>query len=356
MSGTALKPAWQAHTGDYPRAAAWHADGSALFVGDAAGRLYAYRASDGGLLWSTQAQEGGITALAAHPQEPLVASGGEDGRLRLLHADGSTIETVNCGRDWVLHLAWSPDGQRLAAATGRTLQLRDLQGTLVAEAGDHASTVAGLVWGLDEVVTACYGRIAIRDPRDATPRQAFEWKGSPISLALSPDGAVVACGSQDKTVRFWRRASGEDAEMAGYPGKPAALVFSHDSALLATAGAEYVAVWSFLHGGPEGTTPRILEAHLGMVTTLAFARGRHLLASGSKDGRVVVWDVESGDVESGDVESGNDGPTGIGVTGGGVESVLWSPGDDAVASIDAACGVCVWPTPGHGPEKPRTAG
>jgi WD40 repeat protein len=134
--------------------------------------------------------------------------------------------------------------------------------------------------------------------------------------------------------------------MAGYPGKPAALVFSHDSALLATAGAEYVAVWSFLHGGPEGTAPRILEAHPGMVTTLAFAHGRHLLASGSKDGRVVVWDTDSG----------NDEATGIGTTDGAVEAVLWSPGDDAIASIDAACGVCVWPGPGHGPAKPRSPG
>lgn len=335
MSGTALKPAWQAHTGDYPRAAAWQPDGGILFVGDAAGRLYAYRASDGTLLWSTAAHEGGITSVATHPHEACVASGGEDGRLRLLHADGSALETVDCGHDWVQHLAWSADGQRLAAATGRTLQLLDLRGKLVAEADDHASTVAGIAWGRDEIVTACYGNIAIRDPHDATPRQTFQWKGSPISLALSPDGAVVACGSQDKTVRFWRRASGEDAEMAGYPGKPAALAFSHDSALFATAGAAYVTIWSFLHGGPEGTTPRILEAHRGMVSSLAFAHGRKLLVSGAKDGRVVVWDTDSA----------NDEATGTGTTDGAVESVLWSPGDDAVASIDAACGVCVWPVP-----------
>ena len=35
---------------------------------------------------------------------------------------------------------------------------------------------------------------------------------------IKPDGDIVACGSQDNSVHFWRRSTGMDAEMTGYPG------------------------------------------------------------------------------------------------------------------------------------------
>ena len=53
-----------------------------------------------------------------------------------------------------------------------------------------------------------------------------------VSLALSPDGNVVACGSQDKSVHFWRRSNGQDSMMTDYPWKPSELAFSLVSCLL----------------------------------------------------------------------------------------------------------------------------
>ena len=55
-------------------------------------------------------------------------------------------------------------------------------------------------------------------------------------MVLSPDGGIVACGSQDNSVHFWRRSTGQDSEMFGYPGKPSALAFDDTGTLLATGG------------------------------------------------------------------------------------------------------------------------
>ena len=90
----------------------------------------------------------------------------------------------------------------------------------------------------------------------------------------------MACGSQDNTVHFWRRSTEEDSMMSGYPVKPSALAFDDSGALLATGGGEAVTVWSFHGRGPEGTTPGVLEFHAQPVTTLSFAPGAMLLASG----------------------------------------------------------------------------
>ena len=78
-------------------------------------------------------------------------------------------------------------------------------------------------------------------------------------MVLSPDGDIVACGSQDNSVHFWRRSTEEDSMMSGYPGKPSALAFDDTGTLLATGGGEAVTVWSFQGSSPEGTRPGVLE-------------------------------------------------------------------------------------------------
>ena len=64
-------------------------------------------------------------------------------------------------------------------------------------------------------------------------------------MVLSPDGDIVACGSQDNSVHFWRRSSGQDSMMSGYRGKPSALAFDSSGMLLATSGGESATVWCF---------------------------------------------------------------------------------------------------------------
>jgi WD40 repeat protein len=85
------------------------------------------------------------------------------------------------------------------------------------------------------------------------------------------DAKVIACGSQDASVHFWRLKSGKDSEMTGYPFKPKALAWDRESKLLATAGDAKVTVWDFRGKGPEGSRPIQLESHKGVCTRLAFS-------------------------------------------------------------------------------------
>jgi hypothetical protein len=137
--------------------------------------------------------------------------------------------------------------------------------------------------------TSCYGGVSVWSVEEGRLVQSYAFKGSLVSLALSPDAKVVACGSQDGTVHFWRTASGSDAEMSGYPSKPRALAWDPFASLLATGGAPAVTVWDCGGRGPEGTRPIVLEGHLVFVSTLAFTPARALLASGADDGTILLW-------------------------------------------------------------------
>ncbi|MYE22573.1 MAG: hypothetical protein F4Y01_01275 [Gammaproteobacteria bacterium] len=331
-----LHRGWSATVDDYAIAGGWSRRGETLVVADAAGGVHAFDGKSGASAWTGHvAHDGGALAMAIHPTANTFATAGQDGRVLLWGVvDGQVQQAIDVGAAWVENVAWSPDGQRLAASCSRQVRTYRANGTEAWHTDAHPSTVSALSWSrAEELATACYGRVAFFDASTGELRQKLEWKGSLVSMALSPDGDVVACGSQDNSVHFWRRSTEEDSMMSGYTGKPSALVFDGTGTLLATSGGHSVTVWSFEGSGPEGSRPGILDLHIQPVTTLAFARRKLRLASGGRDGGVVVWSLR---------RNGEGGPIGAAVVDSVVSELHWRPDGRALAALDARGGVTVW--------------
>ncbi|MYC71218.1 MAG: PQQ-binding-like beta-propeller repeat protein [Gemmatimonadetes bacterium] len=332
----ALRRGWSAAVGDYAIAGGWSLRGEALMVGDAAGGVYAFDGKSGATAWERHGvHEGGVLAVAIHPSGTAFATAGQDSRVLIWSAaEGQVSRAIDVGSGWVENVAWSPDGQWLAASCSRQVRAYDADGAEVWRSEDHPSTVSAIAWSsVGELATACYGRVTFFDAPTGEPRQKLEWQGSLVSMVLSPDGDIVACGSQDNSVHFWRRSTAEDSMMSGYPGKPSALAFDDTGTLLATGGGEAVTVWSFQGSGPEGTRPGVLELHVQPITTLAFARRGMRLASGARDGSVVVWSLQ---------RDGEGDPTGVALVADVVGGLYWRPDGRALAALDAQGGATVW--------------
>ena len=333
-----LRRGWSAAVGDYAIAGGWSLRGETLMVGDAAGGVYAFDGKSGATAWARRGvHEGGVLAVAVHPSGTAFATAGQDRRVLIWSvAEGQVSRAIDVGSGWVENVAWSPDGQWLAASCSRQVRAYGADGAEVWRSEDHPSTVSAIAWcGAEELATACYGRVTFFDASTGELRQKLEWQGSLVSMVLSPDGDIVACGSQDNSVHFWRRSTEEDSMMSGYPAKPSALAFDDTGTLLATGGGEAVTVWSFQGSGPEGTQPGVLELHVQPVTTLAFARRTMRLASGGRDGGVVVWSLQ---------RDGEGDPIGDAVVAGIVAELYWRPDGRALAALDAQGGVTVWRT------------
>ena len=334
--GGVLRPGWSASVDDYAIAGGWTAHGEALVVGDAAGGVYAFDGRSGKTIWAQRGvHEGGVLALAVNPNRPAFATAGQDGRVLVWSAaEGRVSTAIDVGSDWVENVAWSRDGERLAASCSRQVHAYGADGERIWRSDDHPSTVSAIAWsGTEELATACYGRVAFFDAATGELRQKLEWTGSLVSMVLSPDGDIVACGSQDNSVHFWRRSTEQDSMMSGYPGKPAALAFDGTGTLLATGGGEAVTVWSFQGSGPEGTEPGVLEHHAQTVTTLSFARRGMRLASGARDGGVVVWSLG---------RDGHGDAIGAAPVADVVGALHWRPDGRALAALDAQGGATVW--------------
>ena len=328
-----LRQGWSAAVGDYAIAGGWTPRGETLVVGDASGGVYAFDGKSGATIWAKQgAHEGGVLAVATHPNQPTFATAGQDGRVLVWSAsDGQLSHTVSVGKDWVENIKWSPKGQFLGVSSSRQVCVYRADGGEVWRSEDHPSTVSAIAWSsADELATACYGRVSFFDGTNGALCQKLEWKGSLVSMVLSPDGDIAACGSQDNSVHFWRRSTEQDSMMSGYPSKPSALAFDSSGTLLATSGGEVIMVWSFQGNGPEGTQPGMLVYHIQSVTSLAFAHRGSRLASGGRDGAVVVWSLK---------KNGEGHRIGTAVAEDIVSQVYWRPDGRALAVLDAQGGV-----------------
>jgi WD40 repeat protein len=117
-------------------------------------------------------------------------------------------------------------------------------------------------------------------------------------VAYRPDGAQLATGSNDGTVKLWDAASGQLQSTIALPSGADVLALEYDrqnGGRLAIAGANddggFAGVWDTSTGQPAVE----LTGHEDTVTDIAFSPDGARLATTSADGTARVWDATSGD-------------------------------------------------------------
>lgn len=115
---------------------------------------------------------------------------------------------------------------------------------------------------------------------------------SVYSVAFSPDGKTLATGSTDKTIKLWDVASGRLLKSFMPLGSDATPVaFSPDGKILAGgASAGKIKLWLI----STGRVLLTLKGHCCVVYSVAFAPDGQTLASVGTDDQVKLWDVNTG--------------------------------------------------------------
>ena len=267
----------------------------AFGLGDGTLRLVDPAAPAGG--WRTaNLHDGAVLALAAHPAAGFV-SGGDDGRLVHLDADGSVHELAAFGMKWVEQVACFPGEKGLiACAVGKTVHLFDAAGRKLKELV-HPSSVTGLAFDAKgkRIAASHYNGTSLWfvAAKTDSPR-VLEWKGSHVGLALHPESEAVVTAMQENALHGWALPDGKHMRMSGYPGKTRALSFSRTGKWLATSGADAMVLWPFFGGGPMGKAPMELAGGDGVLCSdVAFHPREEVVAGGFADGLVVLADVNS---------------------------------------------------------------
>ncbi|MBX3454510.1 WD40 repeat domain-containing protein [Ferrovibrio sp.] len=219
-----------------------------------------------------------------------LVSGGADGRLMLCRRDAEPKLLAEAPRKWIEHLAISADADLIAYAVGKEAVLLQPDGTRLAMLADHPSTLSGLAFNArgKRLATAHYNGVSLWWVKSSEQKpKRLNWRGSHVGLSWSPDSRFIMTATQENELHGWRVEDFADMRMSGYPSKPRAMAWSHDSKWLATAGAEVAVCWECAGKGPMGSTP--VEMNAGaMVTAVAFHPRHAILASGHADGAVIL--------------------------------------------------------------------
>jgi WD40 repeat protein len=269
----------------------------------------------------------------------LAVSGGTT-----LHVvDAQTMEDLNTFyglKDQFTAPSWSPDGNRLAIANGPEIQIWqepwDVNNAqLVATFQSTARYIMSLAWNPnDDRIAVTDGALEVWDVSAPTPALLYSRTEHGMwieQVAWSPTGDLLATASLDYTVKIWDSATGEvlstmtvvtdlvSSSPSEFFAFATTVSWSPDESRL-VFGAEdgSVRIWDRTRlSGSEVRTqygdPGVFRQHEGAVWSVSWNPAQPEVASGSTDGTVRIWDVNTGELKQ------------VISVGSAVGSVAWSP-------------------------------
>jgi len=229
-----------------------------------------------------------------------VAAGtpGQLGELKLFSAaDGALMRTLIRSRDAVFAVSFSPSGEQLACAgADRSIYVVNVaSGEEVTRIEDHADWVMDINWSPN-------GQRLVSSSRDKTckvfeaatgnPVITFAGHGEPVySAAFLADGTTVVSGGGDKRLRVWNSADAKEVRaIGGFGGDVFRIQVLPGDQILSASGDRAV----HQNNAADGNEVRKLSGHGDWVYTLSANLGRKLIASGSYDGEIRLWNSEDG--------------------------------------------------------------
>ncbi|MEL6438181.1 MAG: NB-ARC domain-containing protein [Cyanobacteria bacterium J06621_8] len=270
---------WNIHTGKRLKtfqghknevlSVAFSLDGQQLITGSHDNTIKLWNIKTQECLQVFQGHEDGVRSVSISPDGTMLASSSNDRTIRLWNIkNGKCLKILQGHKNAVFAVSFSPQGNLIASSSvGQKIRLW------------NATTGECL--------------------------KVFQGHSNMVnSIVFHPQGGILASGSYDQSIKLWDLKTYQCVKtLQGYSNQALAVTFSPDAQTLVSGGHdEKIRLWDI----KTGKVVRTLHEHTNWVFSVAFSQncsastlkksGKRVLASGSADKTIKIWDVSTGKV------------------------------------------------------------
>jgi WD40 repeat protein len=268
---------------------AWRPDGTSLATA-VGGAIVLHDTASGDPIHRTSIEH--RTHAIAWSRDGALAASTEDGWLYVWDPCESSRPWVAPPSSALSDASRSPDGRRIAVASGATVAIWDPQAGTIAARVSAPARVACIAWSRrgERIVGTTNDELVVWNPAGVR-LWSTETDDLKYALAWSPDGYTLAAGGLSSGVDVWDATTGAHRARLSWKGSER-LAWSPDGRRLACGGSagRAVAIWE-----PSTGALLRLEGHRSSVWTAAWsADGSTVATSEAMASSVWLWDARTG--------------------------------------------------------------
>ena len=248
----------------------------------------------------------------------------EEGKILLYDANTyKLLHTFKMPSRGVGDMRYSPDGQTLVGADQFGLHFWDIDtGQLLQTIPGYSDVITSVVYSPDgRTLVSLASVLRFWDVETEKLLRTLTPESSVCSMAYSPDGQTLACGTYDNTILLWNVSRWKQiTTLEGHAERISSVAFSPDGQILASGSWDRtIRLWN-----PH--TGELLRTLTGLsfdMDTVLFSPSGDILASSGDNGTIRFWNVDTGELlKTIDTEADT------------IDSVAFSPDDKTLASTD----------------------